>query len=171
MRGRGAGGVCRICRLCLGADDDGDHALRLEHAGEGGFDVAGADLLDLACPGVQVVARQAVPGDVGNLGQKAGVAVHAQGEAADEVVFGGLELGLGGALPHKVLQHLPGHLHSLVGLVGAGLQADGEGAGVQGGLEALLYSRLYRQGARKYRRAHPLQKYYEIGRASCRERV
>ena len=138
MRGRGAGGVCRICRLCLGADDDGDHALRLEHAGEGGFDVAGADLLDLACPGVQVVARQAVPGDVGNLGQKAGVAVHAQGEAADEVVFGGLELGLGGALPHKGLQHLPGHLHGLRGLVGAGLQADGEGAGVQGGLEVAV---------------------------------
>ena len=72
-----------------------------------------------------------MPGHVGQVVQQLAVAVQAQGETADQVVFRGLQFGFGRAFRDKGTNHLPRHLQGLIGLVGPGLQAHGKRPGVQ----------------------------------------
>jgi len=120
------------------AHDHGDHALGLQLALQRGAHVGYREGLDFFRPLLEVVERQVVPGDVGDIREQLAVAVYAQRKAADEVVLGGAQLGLGRALGDVAAQHVLRHLHGLRGLVGARLQADDEGARVQAGVELAI---------------------------------
>ena len=102
----------------------------MQLAREGCLDVRHCHFVHLLGPGVQVVQRQVVPGDVGQVVQQLAVAVYAQRKTAYEVVLGGFQFGLGGAVGDEVFDHLTHQLHRLVGLVGPRLQAHGEAAGM-----------------------------------------
>ena len=82
---------------------------------------------------LQVIQRQIVPSDIHDVAQQLLVAVQAQGKTADQVVLGGAQLFLRRALGHKVAQHLARQGQRLLGLVGTGFQANGEGTGMQSG--------------------------------------
>ncbi len=78
-----------------------------------------------------MVQRPAVPGNAGYSVEELEVAIQLQGKAAHQMVLGRLEFGLGGAFLDKLCQQLAHQAQCRVGLVRAGLQADGEGPGVQ----------------------------------------
>lgn len=127
-------------RSRLGPHHHGDHALGLQHAGEGAADVGHGDAAHLLGPGVEVVVGQAVPADVGHVVEQLAVAVDAQGKAVHQRLLRGLQLGLGGAFGHEALQHVLRHLHRVVGLVGPGGEADLEGASVAAGREVAVHA-------------------------------
>ena len=100
-------------------DGDGDHARGLQYAGEGAPNLGDGDGLHLFCPVIEVIQRQLVPGDVGGVGEEFGVAVQAQREAANQVVFGRLQFFFGGAALHKAGDDALCQRRSFFGLVGA----------------------------------------------------
>ena len=103
----------------------------MNQPGKRGLHIAGRHGLHLGVPGVQVVQRQLVPGNVGHVGQQLAVAVDAQWKTARQIGFGGTHFGLGGAFGHVVAQHLLRHGHRLFSLLGFGLQANGEAAAIE----------------------------------------
>ena len=90
--------------------------------------------------GVVVVQRQVVRADVGGDGDGFGIGIEGHGETADNVVFGLLQLGLGGAFGNEVGQDGAGGGQRVFGTVFFGGEGDAERAFARHRAEAAGYA-------------------------------
>ena len=109
----------------------GDHVLRAQHACKGRLDVGHGQAFHAGGPGVEIVQRQAVPGDVGHVVEQLAVAVQPQRKTADQVVLGGLQFLLGRSVGTNRATTSRTSATACAAWSGPGLQAHREGTGMQ----------------------------------------